>query len=145
MLIISKSTTSKKFIIYKIELLLKHRLAQNKLKINFDLVLMPSLKDLHQDHKTIAEEGLRAFKQTNIWCYELIWNNLSFNTQCFVKLESKHIEKKVEALQEYRSQASRDYMSREFIFALAKTRGVQIGSSYAEAFEVIRLILPQPE
>jgi LmbE family N-acetylglucosaminyl deacetylase len=120
-------------------------LIQLRKKINFDLVLMPSLKDLHQDHKTIAEEGLRAFKQTNIWCYELIWNNLSFNTQCFVKLESKHIEKKVEALQEYRSQASRDYMSREFIFALAKTRGVQIGSSYAEAFEVIRLILPQPE
>jgi LmbE family N-acetylglucosaminyl deacetylase len=110
-------------------------------KINFDLVLMPSLNDLHQDHKTIAEEGLRAFKQTNILGYELIWNNLTFNTQCFVKLEGKHIAKKALALQEYKSQALRDYMSKEFIFALAKTRGVQIGCSYAEAFEVIRKII----
>ena len=110
-------------------------------KINFDLVLMPSLNDLHQDHKTIAEEGLRAFKQTNILGYELIWNNLSFNTQCFVKLEERHIQQKALALQEYKSQASRDYMSKEFIFALAKTRGVQIGCSYAEAFEVTRKVI----
>ncbi len=110
-------------------------------KISFDLVLMPSLNDLHQDHKTIAEEGLRAFKQTNILCYELIWNNLSFNTQCFVKLEERYIAKKAEALQEYKSQSKRDYMSKEFIYALAKTRGVQIGYEYAEAFEVIRKII----
>ena len=110
-------------------------------KVQFDLVLMPSLNDLHQDHKTIAEEGLRAFKQTNILCYELIWNNLSFNTQCFVKLEQRHILQKSKALQEYKSQAKRDYMSEEFIFSLARTRGVQIGCSYAEAFEVVRKIV----
>ncbi len=110
-------------------------------KVKFDLVLMPSLNDLHQDHKTIAEEGLRAFKQTNILCYELIWNNLSFNTQCFVKLEQRHIQQKSKALQEYKSQAKRDYMSEEFIFSLARTRGVQIGCSFAEAFEVVRKIV----
>jgi len=32
-------------------------------------------------------------------------------------------------------------MSEEFIFALAKTRGVQIGSEYAESFEVIRWVM----
>ena len=110
-------------------------------KVHFDLILMPSLNDLHQDHKTIAEEGLRAFKQTNILCYELIWNNLSFNTQCFVKLEQRHILQKAKALQEYKSQAKRDYMSEEFIFSLARTRGVQIGCSFAEAFEVVRKIV----
>ena len=31
-----------------------------------DLVLMPSLNDIHQDHATIAHEGLRAFKNTTI-------------------------------------------------------------------------------
>jgi LmbE family N-acetylglucosaminyl deacetylase len=47
---------------------------------SFDLVLMPSLKDVHQDHLTIAQEGVRAFKGTTILGYELIWNNLSFET-----------------------------------------------------------------
>ncbi len=110
-------------------------------KLNPDLVIMPSLNDIHQDHTTIAQEGLRAFKRVTILGYELIWNNLSFNTTSFVKLERNHIEQKYQALQQYKSQAHRDYMSKEFIFSLAKTRGIQIGHEYAEAYEVIRLIL----
>lgn len=110
-------------------------------RINFDLVLMPSLNDIHQDHLTIAQEGLRAFKNTTILGYELIWNNLSFNTTSFVKLDRHHVEKKCEALQEYKSQGVRDYMSKEFILALAKARGVQIGADFAEAFEVIRWVM----
>ena len=106
-----------------------------------DLVLMPSLNDIHQDHSTIAQEGLRAFKGTTVLGYELIWNNLTFNTTSFVKLEKKYIQAKCNALKEYKSQGKRDYMSEEFIFALAKTRGLQIGSEYAESFEVIRWVM----
>lgn len=119
-----------------LEDLIKHR---NDLKP--DLVLMPSLNDIHQDHSTIAQEGLRAFKNTTILGYELIWNNLHFDTTSFVKLDKKHIQSKSDALKEYKSQGIRDYMSEEFIFSLAKTRGVQIGSEYAESFEVIRLVI----
>lgn len=110
-------------------------------KRDYDLVLMPSLKDIHQDHTTIAQEGLRAFKNTSVLGYELIWNNLSFDTTCFVKLDSNHISRKHEALSCYKSQEGRPYMSKEFIFSLAKTRGVQIGADYAESFEVIRWVI----
>lgn len=109
--------------------------------INPDLVFIPSLNDIHQDHITIAQEGLRAFKNKILLGYELIWNNLTFGTQCFVKLERKHVERKVEALKAYQSQSARDYMSDEFIFSLAKTRGVQVGAAYAEAFEIVRFII----
>jgi len=110
-------------------------------KYDFDLVLLPSLKDIHQDHSTIAQEGVRAFKNITILGYELIWNNLSFDTTSFVKLEKHHIQNKVDALQCYGSQAGRDYMSQDFIFSLARTRGVQIGCKYAESFEVIRWVI----
>lgn len=108
---------------------------------DFDLVLMPSLKDIHQDHSTIAQEGLRAFKNITILGYELIWNNLSFDTTSFVKLEKRHILKKAEALKCYGSQAGRDYMSDDFLFSLARARGVQIGAKYAESFEVMRWVI----
>ena len=108
---------------------------------NFDLVFIPSLHDIHQDHTTIAQEGLRAFKNTTILGYELIWNNLTFNTQCFVKLNDNNIDAKVRALQEYKSQGIRRYLSSDFIYSLASTRGVQAGCEYAEAFEVIRLFI----
>lgn len=109
-------------------------------QIDPDLILLPSLTDIHQDHSTIAQEGLRAFKQRTVLGYELIWNNLTFSTSCFVKLQEHHVQKKCDALKAYASQQHRDYISEEFVKSLARTRGVQIGCSYAEAFEVIRLI-----
>lgn len=116
-------------------------LIKKRKELSPDLVLMPSLNDIHQDHSTIANEGLRAFKNTTILGYELIWNNLAFNTTSFVILERKHIKAKSNALKEYVSQRCRDYMSEEFIFSLAKIRGVQIGAKYAESFEVIRWVI----
>jgi len=116
-------------------------LIMHRQKLNPDLVLMPSLNDIHQDHATIAQEGMRAFKGTTILGYELIWNNLTFNTTAFIDLNEKQIQKKCDSLKEYKSQASRDYMSEDFIFSLAKTRGVQIGVKYAESFEVVRMVL----
>lgn len=109
--------------------------------IPIDLVFLPCLHDVHQDHSTVAMEGIRAFKNLTILGYELIWNNLTFNTSCFVKLEKRHIESKVAALQEYKSQGFRRYMSDEFVTSLGVTRGVQIGADYAECFEVIRWIM----
>jgi LmbE family N-acetylglucosaminyl deacetylase len=116
-------------------------LVKLKKEIHPDLIIMPCLNDIHQDHATVANEGLRAFKNSSVLGYELIWNNLSFNTTSFVRLTRSNVLRKFEALQEYRSQKDRDYLSEEFIFSLAKTRGVQIGAEYAECFEVIRLLL----
>jgi len=110
-------------------------------KIKPDLILLPSTCDIHQDHQVILQEGLRAFKKISIFGYELPWNNLTFSTKAFVELKEVHISKKIKALSCYKSQLSRIYMSGDFIKSLAMTRGVQIGTRYAEAFQAIRLIL----
>jgi LmbE family N-acetylglucosaminyl deacetylase len=106
-----------------------------------DLVFMPSPHDLHQDHNTVAMEGQRAFKQTTILAYEIPWNHINFETRSFIRLEKRHIDKKIYALDAYNSQKMRKYASKEFIMSLATTRGVQIGCDYAECFEVIRYII----
>ena len=106
-----------------------------------DLVFVPSPTDIHQDHQVISEEGLRAFKNFSILGYEMPWNNVSFNTRAFVKLEKRHIEKKVEALLCYKSQLHRSYINENFVYSLATVRGVQMGVQYAEAFEVVRYII----
>lgn len=107
---------------------------------NPSLVMVPSPTDIHQDHQVISEEGLRAFKNTSLIGYELPWNNVSFNTRCFIKLNEEHVSKKVEALKAYKSQGHRTYLNETFIRSLAITRGVQINADYAEAFEVIRWV-----
>jgi len=105
-----------------------------------DIVFLPSSKDIHQDHLTIHQEGIRAFKQCSILGYELIWNNLSFSTSCFIEISKKHLELKIEALKAYKTQEGKDYMNPDFIHSLAVVRGVQIGVPFAEAFEAIRIL-----
>jgi N-acetylglucosamine malate deacetylase 1 len=115
-------------------------LIQLRTSIKPDLIFMPALSDIHQDHHTVAQEGLRAFKFTNILCYEVPWNNLSFNTTCFSVLSESNIQKKIDALSEYKSQAHRSYANEEFIRSLARVRGVQVNEKYAEVFDVLRLV-----
>lgn len=131
---------------YKVRMLSYHRqevleeMVKLKQQINPGLVLVPSGSDLHQDHQVVHNEALRAFKNTSIWGYELPWNHVTFSTQAFVTLSQHHLDKKWEMMKLYESQfqKQRAYFTKEFMEGLARVRGVQIGESYAEAFEVIR-------
>jgi N-acetylglucosamine malate deacetylase 1 len=105
------------------------------------LVLVPSSNDMHQDHGVIYWEALRAFKkEASVWGYEHPWNNLTFTTDIFVKLNAHFIERKIEALQEFKSQRDKAYMDEQNLLALSRTRGAQLDVQFAEAFELIRLI-----
>jgi LmbE family N-acetylglucosaminyl deacetylase len=105
-----------------------------------DVVFQPSLHDIHQDHQTIAAEGLRAFKRTTILGYEIPWNNLDFAYQAYVALEHRHIERKEAALAKYASQQHRRYANPEYVWNLARTHGINVNREYAEVFQVYRLI-----
>ncbi len=106
-----------------------------------DVVFCPSLNDIHQDHQTVAHEALRAFKKQSILCYEEPWNNISFSTNAFERLDEEHLQKKIDALAAYKSQAKRSYFQGDMIRSLAVTRGGQLEGGYAEAFEVVRWML----
>lgn len=109
--------------------------------INPDIVFIPSTKDIHQDHYTIAMEGLRAFKKHTILCYEVPWNNFAFDNQAFSSVEEQDVLKKIAAVNCYKSQGSRTYVTEEYTRALLLSHGVQVGVEFAEVFEVPRLIL----
>lgn len=117
------------------------RILELRKKIGPELVLMPSGQDLHQDHQTVFNEGLRAFKDMSIMGYELPWNHITFAAQAFSVLCKTHVEKKWEALQAYHSQTmlNRLYFTKDFIESIARVRGVQVKAEWAEAFEVLRL------
>jgi hypothetical protein len=72
--------------------------------------------------------------------YEIPWNSLNFNYQAYVSLEQGHVERKVAALARYESQQHRNYANPEYIWNLARTRGINVGRDLAEAFEVYRVV-----
>jgi LmbE family N-acetylglucosaminyl deacetylase len=116
-------------------------LVKIKKELEPQLVFIPSQNDLHQDHSTVATEAVRAYKQVSILGYELPWNTITFHTHCFVKLEASHIDKKIHAIKAYNSQSHKDYASEEFLRGWARTRGTQIGATFAETFEITRWII----
>ena len=105
-----------------------------------DVVFQPSLHDVHQDHRTVAEEGLRAFKRTTILGYEIPWNNFDFEYQWYASLQQAHVERKIAALEKYASQHHRRYANAEYVRNLARMHGVNVNREYAEVFQVYRVI-----
>ena len=103
-----------------------------------DLVLAPSLHDTHQDHHTIAEEAVRAFRRQTLLGYECPWNNFTFDYQAFVRLDEKQAKAKIAACCCYNSQQHRAFTDADFIWGQLRARGQMVGTEYAEAFEVYR-------
>ena len=116
------------------------KLIQLSREIQPDLVICPSSFDIHQDHQTVYNESLRAFKKNaSIWGMEHPWNNITFRTDIFIELEQKHLQKKINALSKYGSQSSKEYFNEDYIRACAFARGMNIGIKSAEVFECIRI------
>jgi LmbE family N-acetylglucosaminyl deacetylase len=108
-----------------------------------DVVLTPAGADLHQDHAVIHQESLRAFRHGTLMGYELPWNHITFSTHAFVVLTEDHLLRKWKALAQYASQLElgRPYFRYEAVEAMARVRGMQVRSEYAEAYEMIRIRL----
>lgn len=106
-----------------------------------DCVLTPCTMDVHQDHQTVTNEVIRAFKAVTVLGYELPWNNLQLSSQVLLEISRVDLDRKIDAIVAYRSQQGRPYSSPTYIEALAVTRGTRVNKNFAEAFELIRMVL----
>lgn len=109
----------------------------------FQQIFTPSRFDVHQDHQTVTNELLRVYKRlpTSIFGYEIVLNTFSFDTAVFCGFKEEHINAKLRAFGCFKSQMSRTHLSRQLFESIARVRGAQIGTDYAEAFEAIRVIM----
>ena len=122
---------------------IREKLAELKKELKPDLVLCPSLNDRHQDHSAVAAETIRVFRNSEtVLSYELLRNSVHvFNPNVYAIISSDQLEEKLRMLAVFKTQTSRPYMNPENFRALARMRGVQVGESYAEAFECLKVII----
>ncbi len=113
-----------------------------KKQIQPDLVITGALNDMHQDHATVAQESLRAFKDCNLIAYAFDWNRLNKHVNFYSEISEKNLQNKIKAVQTYKSQTDtqRTYLSEKYLRSWAFTRGVEVGLPLAEAFEIVRII-----
>lgn len=106
-----------------------------------DLIVGPGLADAHQDHFAVAREVNRAFKDISVLHFDTYWNMTHQDVTVVSEISAVDLEKKIQALGEYKSQSNRPYMHDGLAEAQAKIRGLPRGFNLAEAFSISTLTL----
>ncbi|WP_405638989.1 PIG-L deacetylase family protein [Streptomyces uncialis] len=108
-----------------------------------DLVLAPRTEDAHQDHRVLAKLMTTAFRDHLVLGYEIVkWDGDLGRPTAYQPLSPDTAERKVRLLQEhYPSQRHRPWYDREAFLGLARIRGIECHTRYAEAFAATKLTL----
>ena len=103
-----------------------------------DLVLAPSLHDLHQDHRLLAEVAQQKWRDHPIWGYEIVkWDGDLRTPNLYVRLDPADAARKADLLDKlYPSQHDKQWYDRDAFLGLLRLRGVECASRYAEGFHV---------
>lgn len=108
-----------------------------------DLIVGPSPHDAHQDHRGLARLIPTVFRNHLILGYEILkWDSDLVQPTVFVPLTQTVVEQKIELLNRYYgSQRNQIWFDDEVFRGLARIRGVQCRSRYAEAFHAQKLAI----
>ncbi len=108
-----------------------------------DLVLCPSTDDAHQDHRLLGELVATVFRSALALHYEIPkWDGDFGRRNVYLPLTEDLARRKLELLHaSYPSQRTRDWWDDEVFLGLARLRGMECRSRYAEAYQCGKLVL----
>lgn len=107
---------------------------------NPDIVFVHTRADIHQDHGTITEEALRAFRGTTVLGFDVIRSSYGFFPSFLVEVFEEEVEKKIEALNQYKTYSSRYYFKSDITRSTLVRYGAIAERPYAEGFDILRVI-----
>ena len=101
-----------------------------------DLVLCPWTGDAHQDHRLLGELAPTVFRSALALQYEIPkWDGDLGRPNLYLPLPDETARRKVELLHaSFPSQKDRDWWDDEVFLGLARLRGMECRSRYAEAY-----------
>jgi len=113
-----------------------------KLKREFqpDIVFVHTRADIHQDHGTVTEEALRAFRGTTVLGYDVIRSSYGFFPSFLVEVTEADVTKKVEALGMYTTYQSRYYFGADVTRSTLVRFGAICERPFAEGFDILRVV-----
>ena len=105
-----------------------------------DIVFLHTSADLHQDHATVTEEGLRAFRGTTVLGYDVIRSSYGFFPHFLVEVNEQDVEKKINALAQYKTYADKYYFNPDLTRSILVKNGALAERKFAEGFDILRII-----
>jgi LmbE family N-acetylglucosaminyl deacetylase len=109
-------------------------------EFNPDMVFVHTKADLHQDHATVTEEGLRAFRGTTVLGYDVIRSSYGFFPHFLVEVDEIDVSNKIQALSEYHTYDDKYYFDPDLTRSILVKNGALAERKFAEGFDILRII-----
>lgn len=113
-----------------------------KLRKDFqpDLIFTHSKQDVHQDHNTMTDEALRAFRGITVLGFDVVRSSYGFFPLFLAEVSEEDVNKKIEALAEYETYRDRYYFNNELTRSIMVRHGALAECSFAEGFDILRIV-----
>ncbi len=105
-----------------------------------DIIFVHSEHDVHQDHRTITDEALRAFRGITVLGFDVVRSSYGFFPHFLVEVNEQDVEAKVEALSQYETYRDKYYFNRELTRSILVRHGALAELPFAEGFDILRIV-----
>lgn len=105
-----------------------------------DIVFTHTRQDIHQDHATVTDEVLRAFRGTTVLGFDVIRSSYGFFPSFLVEVTAEDVEKKLLALAEYHTYDTKYYFDPNITRATLIRHGALAERPFAEGFDILRIV-----
>jgi len=105
-----------------------------------EVVFVHTAQDIHQDHKTVTEEALRAFRGTTLLGFDVLRSSYGFFPDFLVEVSEEAVKTKIKALKAYKTYADKYYFDEHIIHATAIRHGALSERPFAEGFDILRIV-----
>jgi len=107
---------------------------------NPDLIFIHSKQDVHQDHNTMTDEALRAFRGITVLGFDVVRSSYGFFPHFLVEVTEEDVKKKIEALSKYETYRDRYYFNSELTRSIMVRHGALAECPFAEGFDILRIV-----
>jgi LmbE family N-acetylglucosaminyl deacetylase len=111
-----------------------------KKKYHPEVVFVHTAQDIHQDHKTITEEALRAFRGTTLLGFDVLRSSYGFFPHFLVEVSEEAVQTKLKAIKAYETYADKYYFDENILYATAIRHGALAERPFAEGFDILRIV-----
>lgn len=105
-----------------------------------EVVFVHTKADIHQDHATVTEEALRAFRGTTVLGFDVIRSSYGFFPNFLVEVTESDVERKLASLAEYETYQGKYYFDPNITRSTLIRNGALVERPYAEGFDILRII-----
>ena len=105
-----------------------------------DIIFVHSKQDVHQDHNTMTDESLRAFRGITLLGFDVVRSSYGFFPNFLVEVSEEDVNAKIEALSQYETYRDKYYFNSELTRSIMVRHGALAEVPFAEGFDILRIV-----